>query len=268
MKLENLKTTAHCGFCECIKQSWNNSDIWYGYANFPRPNNAFVLVCSDMEIRYNIDGGKIITVRKGDIVFIPKNLKYTASFSNCNGAFDSYTINFVLFDEHGVELEFDEGFRIWENKIDKTCLFLAEALSEAYINRINNRIRPQIQFYMFLEKMCELSSCTSQFYEPIRAGVELLIKEYTENKKIDYYAKHCNMDRSYFYKLFKAWSGLAPNEYRNKLRISTAKLMLKNTNMTVYQISEKIGFIDPYYFSRIFKKEEGISPLRYRNITK
>ena len=83
---------------------------------------------------------------------------------------------------------------------------------------------------------------------------------------MDYYAKQCNMDKSYFYKLFKAWANVTPNEYRNQLRISSAKSMLKNTNLTIYQIAEKTGFIDPYYFSRIFKNKVGITPLRYRKM--
>ena len=177
MKLESLKTTAHCGFCECIKQSWNNPDRWRGYESIPRPNYAFVLVCSDMRIRYDFVDGKIVTAQKGDIIFIPKNLKYSASFFNCTGIFDSYTINFVLYDESGNELEIDEEMHVLENKIDKSCLFLAEELLESYINRKNNRIRHQIQFYMFLEKMCELSSFSSHFYYPIQNGVKLLLKE-------------------------------------------------------------------------------------------
>lgn len=266
MKLESLKTSLVCAESECIKQSWKNTSKWTGYVNTARGNNAFILVCSNMRARFEFKDGKTIIATKGDVVFIPKNTYYCVYFYNVCDDFDSFTINFTLFDGTGKETTIQDAPCVLARKFDEGCLFVTNELFKAYLNKKYDSINYQIQFYSFLDKICNLIDYSSKFYLPIKKGVELLLAEFSENKKMDYYAKQCNMDKSYFYKLFKLWANVSPNEYRNQLRLSTAKSMLKNTNMTICQIAEKTGFVDPYYFSRIFKKEIGLSPLQYRKL--
>ena len=62
--------------------------------------------------------------------------------------------------------------------------------------------------------------------------------------------------------------GKPPNEYIIELRLQFAKNMLSGTNMSIKQISEHIGYNDPYFFSRLFKKHIGISPQEYRKNNK
>ena len=40
---------------------------------------------------------------------------------------------------------------------------------------------------------------------------------------------------------------------------------MDNTNLSIRQISENVGYSDQYFFSRLFKKHMGISPAGYRN---
>lgn len=102
-------------------------------------------------------------------------------------------------------------------------------------------------------------------YYPIRRGVELLTDEWDRNTRISYYAEQCRVDKSYFYKLFKARFGVSPNRYRTQLRLAAAKDMLLHTDLGVGEIATRIGFEDPYYFSRLFTKECGMSQRRYRS---
>lgn len=267
MKLESLKTTSYCGVSECIKQSWKSTSKWTEYVHNARPNNAFVLICSDMRAVYDFSDGKTIVATKGDVIFLPKNVYYCVHFYDVSDDYDSYTINFTLFDKTGKEIEIQDEPCILKRKFNEACLFETNELYKAYLNRKYDSINYQIQFYSFLNTICNLINYASMYYYPIKNGVDLLLVEFAENKKMDYYAKQCNMDKSYFYKLFKSWANVSPNEYRNQLRLSSAKSMLKNTNMTISQIAEKTGFVDPYYFSRIFKKKFGLSPLRYRSMS-
>jgi len=45
--------------------------------------------------------------------------------------------------------------------------------------------------------------------------------------------------------------------------IRRAKALLRSQDMTVSEISARLGFQDPAYFSRIFKKKTGFSPSAY-----
>lgn len=48
------------------------------------------------------------------------------------------------------------------------------------------------------------------------------------------------------------------------LRMQKAKSLIRNTNLTVSEISELLGFSTVQYFSFAFMKAEGITPSEYR----
>ncbi len=81
---------------------------------------------------------------------------------------------------------------------------------------------------------------------------------------IDNYAKMCNLSRSHFIKRFKEYTGDSPIRFKNRIIINNAKWYLKNTNCSISEISNILGFENIYYFSNMFKKQIGISPLGYR----
>ena len=54
-------------------------------------------------------------------------------------------------------------------------------------------------------------------------------------------------------------------EHLNAVRIKEAKRLLKETEMTVGEISDAIGYRDQGYFGKVFKRLAGTTPLHYRN---
>lgn len=71
---------------------------------------------------------------------------------------------------------------------------------------------------------------------------------------------------SYISQLFRKEVGITFTEYLTKLRISLASDLLKTTDLSVGEISEKVGYIDYFYFTRTFKKTIGKTPSQYRNL--
>ena len=63
---------------------------------------------------------------------------------------------------------------------------------------------------------------------------------------------------------FRRVYGLSPYSYLLSQKISKAKLFLHNSDMTVKEISEKLGFSDEHYFSNLFKRKVGCPPSDYR----
>lgn len=55
--------------------------------------------------------------------------------------------------------------------------------------------------------------------------------------------------------------------YINEIRINHAKLLLKETELSIGNIAIQCGFSDPNYFSRTLKKYTSMTPVLYRNIT-
>ncbi len=73
-----------------------------------------------------------------------------------------------------------------------------------------------------------------------------------------------NLDPSYFTRIFKRAEGISPKRYILNKKMASAKLLLRDTDATVLEISNSVGFYDQLYFSRIFHKFEGMSPSEYR----
>jgi AraC-like DNA-binding protein len=100
--------------------------------------------------------------------------------------------------------------------------------------------------------------------DDIKRAVQAIENEWNLNEKMEKYAALCNMSPSYFYREFREYAGMSPAKYRNYIRINVAKSDLLNTNMTVKEIAEKVGFDDALYFSRIFSSITGMSPTAFK----
>ena len=86
----------------------------------------------------------------------------------------------------------------------------------------------------------------------------------TQNFSIEYYAEKCNVSVEHFIRMFNKAYSMSPKQYLIKLRIENAIILLRDTNLSIYEIAEKTGFTSEYYFSRIFKKNVFISPSAFR----
>lgn len=84
--------------------------------------------------------------------------------------------------------------------------------------------------------------------------------------RIEELCRYINKSESRTIQIFKKAYGVTPYAYLLNERVSLAKNMLRNTNLTIKQIAYKLKFADEYYFSNVFKNKTGVSPLRYRKM--
>ena len=108
-----------------------------------------------------------------------------------------------------------------------------------------------------------------RFYQDL---VEVIINYFKDNidKKIslEELCEKVNYSRSFLCKTFKEQTGETLFSYFNRLKIEEAKRLLKRTELTVTEISEKLGFSEVKYFGASFKKTVGKSPSEYRSKVK
>lgn len=77
-------------------------------------------------------------------------------------------------------------------------------------------------------------------------------------------AQQAALSTETFRKRFLAEVGESPIQHALHHRITCAKELMGDRNLTIRQIALETGFSDPYYFSRLFKQYEGVSPLSFR----
>ena len=72
------------------------------------------------------------------------------------------------------------------------------------------------------------------------------------------------INRSYFFRIFKAETGVSPIQYLNNFRIMKAKQLLIESTMPIAEIALATGFTTPSAFYRLFNLKFGMSPSQYR----
>ena len=110
----------------------------------------------------------------------------------------------------------------------------------------------------------ELAPDDARVRKIVSAAMTYIERSYMRDISVGEIAQSLDMSRNYFGQLFKASTGMAVSEYINFVRIEHAKLLLKSTNLKIYEIAEKVGFDDSFYFSNVFKKVTGSAPKNYR----
>ncbi len=78
--------------------------------------------------------------------------------------------------------------------------------------------------------------------------------------KLEDLADELHMSRSSIYKKIRAVTGCAPGEYVKMMRMNMAARLLRQGDLTVAEVSWKVGIEDQFYFSKCFKKHFGCSP--------
>jgi AraC-like DNA-binding protein len=78
-------------------------------------------------------------------------------------------------------------------------------------------------------------------------------------------AKIAGMSRSSFSAYFSSHVGQSPLSYVTNWRMQVAAQILKNNlNMSMSQVSEKVGYFSQHAFGKAFKRYHGILPSEFR----
>lgn len=87
---------------------------------------------------------------------------------------------------------------------------------------------------------------------------------FIENISLEEVAKIANYSPNYFSDIFKEYTDCTFKQYVINLRLSLAESLLKHTQLSIAQISERSGFHDLSNFMSAFKKRYGVTPKEYR----
>jgi AraC family transcriptional regulator len=101
----------------------------------------------------------------------------------------------------------------------------------------------------------------------IAEAILFLEVHYATDISIEQLAQSNHLSQYSFIRLFKKQTGSTPYEFLLKIRITKAKILLEQGDITIDQISMMVGFNNENNFIRKFKLLTGTTPLKYRNMT-
>lgn len=89
---------------------------------------------------------------------------------------------------------------------------------------------------------------------------------YNPDLSLDYLSERFQLNAKYLSQLFKEQFGENFLDFLTMVRVEHAKHMLLNTNSSIQEIGDKVGYTNAVTFRRVFKRMEGISPVDFRNL--
>ncbi|MGO4939669.1 AraC family transcriptional regulator [Fundicoccus sp. Sow4_D5] len=154
-----------------------------------------------------------------------------------------------------------------DNKIEEIAHIFADTLE----TNVNNEYLLLGNLYQLLDALIQNSSQQisdtrneiSNVY--IRRAIDYIRDNYQNDISVADIANHCNLNRNYFTRLFKAELNLTPSQFLIKYRLNKAADLLMNTDLSIQCISEEIGYSNQFNFSATFKKHYNFSPFDWRN---
>ena len=103
---------------------------------------------------------------------------------------------------------------------------------------------------------------TNSFVQKSKAYIRDHIDQQIDLERL---ASELGIGYSWFRRMFKHHTGLAPNQYVVQLKLNKAKDLLVNTALPLKQISTMLGFESQFYFSKFFRNKTGVPPTRWRS---
>jgi AraC-like DNA-binding protein len=98
---------------------------------------------------------------------------------------------------------------------------------------------------------------------PVKRAIAYIKDHLTEDLSLGDVAQAVGLSPSHVSRLFGRYGDGSFVHLCNKLRIETAKGLLKTGTYSVKEVCAMVGYRDQGYFARVFRREEGCSPTEY-----
>ena len=102
--------------------------------------------------------------------------------------------------------------------------------------------------------------------EEIYKSVNYIHNNLETNLNIEKLSRHSGISRTLFIERFKKSVGNTPLAYIKDWRMTKAKLLLRDSELSLGEIGEQIGYGNTSSFNRVFKNTFDISPNKFRNM--
>lgn len=236
----------------------------------PRPRFCLALLLEGKATFRDRSGdGESIDIKPGDMIFVPYGIRYVSDWIGAPRV--TYITIHFLFDSPGI---------FSRNKSYKLQKFTPDDFGEMkrkYEFILENQSADEVSQLAVLSMLFEIlgtilphlqTAPQKKLDSRILGAIEYIEKNYTEPIAVDTLAAVANMSASRFYPAFKDALGATPVDYLNHYRVNRAMTLLVNeTELSVEEISMRVGFESSTYFRRVFKRITGKTPKDYRKIS-
>lgn len=87
-----------------------------------------------------------------------------------------------------------------------------------------------------------------------------------QERSVGFYADRLCLTPRYLNTVIRQVSQQTVMEWVNQSIVQEAKVLLKHSNLLIYQIADELKFSSPSFFSKFFRKMTGMTPLQYQQL--
>ena len=265
--------------------SWKDSDVCFNITNYAYPtihthDYYEIIVVFSGSMVHNINGESYV-MRRGDCCLIrPEDSHYYEDepgqlHKKCLSANFMCRMDFMerALETFGpnclsmlVAIDRPLAFKASNtmlSKIEKSCLYIqspGERPTESNLMICKSVI-------IELLGACVLHQCT-QDHEDFPEWLDTLVISMQNpdnfSKKIPELVEGISYSYSYIQKQFRHYMGTTIVAYWSGIKLSHSRELLTNSNLSILEISTRLGFETASHLNHLFKKHYGVSPSAYR----
>lgn len=239
-----------------------------------------------LKLRMTYGSNKIILAWKEDI---NSNIEYYYPISYENKIFNYLKLGMKNELTKAVD-EFIEDIKARKLSYDNVIQILNQMIGNTVKHMISIRLNPSelfngsttmYQYLSTLETLDDVRVWILNIFNSIIDFVEIRVESknkyieqiqeyvrihYKEDIDFEKLAEAVGISYSHMRKLFRDELNTSMTDYINNIRIGKAKALMKDTDYTLQEIAQKVGYQNIQSFKRFFKKYEGIAPAEFRKI--
>lgn len=227
-----------------------------------RRNNGLLYIRSG-EAQFWEKSGQSIIAKEDELIYIPKGCCYKMQYTADETSF--VLVDLEITDKSGKDVLLAKSIALLaSDDISHRISGIMSGLDICGgIKNLSALFRRKELVYKLLSAVYEsnpMPSVKAPKYPQILEGVRLLEQTYLENIPVSRFAEASNVSISLFRTLFSKQYGMSPVQYRNRLRIDRAAVILSEGSSTVFEAAYACGFENIGYFCRYYKKITGETP--------
>lgn len=218
--------------------------------------------------------GKKYEIKKGDIiVYNPNTTHEEATFGDVG--FELAFFGITNFQVSGLPLDHligEDSSPILHTKkdFDKFSFYFRSLADEVYEDKQYSELMAKYWARLILIGILRLANISEAKFVSNAIFTKIhhyLSKNFVSVESMEQICEELNISKYYLSHVFKKYMGTPPMQYVTVKRISYAKKLLQETDLTATEIGEKCGYKDHVLFFKAFKKSVGVTPATYRKQT-
>lgn len=244
------------------------------YLSSPRPVGS-IAFCAEGTADY-LSLGKRFTLTGGDILFIPQGGTYISDWKTdgrliaAHFLYSPRGIKYPVSKVSGKEALLDSFTRMlsdWRIIRDKTDASLKLGAAAADIHNLPVILHMTGTWSIIMSEIIpELEAIPLPAPDPrVDAAMNYISAHMCERITISDIASAVCVSPSHLHAIFRNTLGVSPIEYKLRLQTDEAqRLLIARPDLTVGEISDRLGFASDIYFRKVFRNQTGMSPTAFR----